>query len=164
MRRLRYTLLLTTVVVLVFLGLELPIGQYVANDAAIGQTTTELTRLQAGNTELRVAISRLHQPSEIAEIAHERYGLIFRGQVAYVVLPKTTATRSSPATASGLADNPLPASDIVPSDAPISAALIGAPVVPLPGPPGAARERSRPQGEGFFSSMLHHLEFWRAAS
>jgi cell division protein FtsB len=161
-RRLRYTVLLTSVVVLVFLGLELPIGQYVANDSAIAQTTAELTRLKAGNAELAAAISRLHEPAQIAQIAHERYGLIFRGQVAYVVEPETTSTRSSSAPAGSLADNPLPAGDIVPSDAPISAGLIGAPVVPSPA--GAPQERPRPQRGGFFSSLLHHLEFWRAAA
>ena len=59
---------------------------------------------------------RSHDPAVVGEIAHAEYGLIKPGERSVVVLPATSRSRLRPA-ANPLANNPIPSSDLLPSDA-----------------------------------------------
>jgi cell division protein FtsB len=173
-RRLRLVFVVTLVTCLVFLGFELPASELLAERSATGATAAELRSLDASATRLRASISELHQSSTIAALAQSELGLVAKGQRVDLVLPSGTAARSAETSSSALQNRALPPSVFVPSDAAITAAL-GAPSAAnraaLPGErsSNAARgheDRSGRAGSpspGFFTEVLHHLEFWRTA-
>jgi hypothetical protein len=124
---------------------EFPLGQLMRGRAALGQTTQQLTQLQAQNRALARQVSDLRQNGTIARIAHQDYGLISRGQRSVVVLPSATTKTGG---ASGpLSTTKVPKSDLVPSDAIVS--------------PSGGRVRAVKRA-GFWSRLVQRLEFWKA--
>jgi hypothetical protein len=102
--------------------------------------------LQAENRALSSQVRALHDPATIGRIAHEEYGLITPGQRSIVVLPGPAGSSSS--TPDPLADNPIPSSDLLPSDA-----ILG---------PSARAAQPLVHEPGFWHRVLASLEFWHS--
>ena len=94
---------------------QFSLGALVQGRTTLRTDTTQLMALQAENRALSAQVKALHDPASIGRIAHEEYGLIAPGQRSIVVLPG--ANGSSGGTPDPLADNPIPSSDLLPSDA-----------------------------------------------
>lgn len=149
-RRAQLVLCGAVVLAAVIVGTQLPLGQILGQRAAIARQTAELHQLQSRDAALSAQVHALSQPSTVAVIAHQQYGLVHPGQISYVILPEPTAAGS--ATPSGpLATVAIPADDLVPSDAMIAAATA---------PPAAPNPDGR---KGFLGQVLDRLEFWRWA-
>jgi hypothetical protein len=91
-------------------------------------------------------VHALKDPSVIGQIAHAEYGLAEPGERSVVVLPGTTPGSAS--TRNPLADNPVPPSDLLPSDAVLD--------------PGLQVTGPAVRGPGFWHRVLGSLEFWHS--
>ena len=89
----------------------------------------------------------LHDPASIGRIADEEYGLIAPGQRSIVVLPGANGS-SGRGTPDPLADNPIPSSDLLPSDA-----ILG---------PSARTAQPIMREPSFWRRVLSSLEFWHS--
>jgi cell division protein FtsB len=145
-KRARLFFLVALLVALVILLANFPLGALVQGRAAVRADTAQLLALQAENRALSSQVRDLHDPATVGRIAHEEYGLVTPGQRAVVVLPGTAG--SSSATPDPLSDNPIPSSDVLPSDA-----ILG-PSARLAQPP-----RHEP---GFWHRVIATLEFWHS--
>ncbi|MGD0984353.1 MAG: septum formation initiator family protein [Acidimicrobiales bacterium] len=136
-----FAALLIAVVILVA---NFPLGALVQGRTAVRADTAQLLALQAENKALSSQVRALHDPATLGRIAHEEYGLVTPGQRSVVVLPGPAGSLS--ATPDPLADNPIPSSDLLPSDA-------------ILGP--SARTAQPPEHEpDFWHRVLDSLEFW----
>ncbi len=144
--RLLFAFSLLAAVALVATGF--PIGQLVHARAAASAAASQLSRVRQENRTLAEQVRQLQSGSVIEQIAHEDYGLVLPGQRSYVVMPsggRSTATRAG----DPLAAQPVPPSDLVPSDAALS-----------PSPPARGPEA----GQSFWQRLLNRLEFWKAVA
>jgi hypothetical protein len=147
-RRAQLVLCGAVVLAAVIVGTQLPLGQILGQRAAIARETAELGQLQSQDAALSAQVRALGQPSTVAVIAHQQYGLVYRGQISYVILPEATGGGS---TAGPLSSVTIPTADLVPSDAMIADG--GSPPAP-----------ADPEGRtGFLGQVLERLEFWRWA-
>lgn len=144
-RRAQLVLVGAVVLAAVIVGTQLPLGQLLSQRDAIAQQSAQLQRLKAADAALSTQVAALGNPSTVATIAHEQYGLVYKGQIAYVILPEPGAHDGT----SPLDTVAVPAGDVVPSDAAVSAV-----------PADAA---ATPHGPGFLQQVLDKLEFWRWA-
>jgi hypothetical protein len=112
----------------------------------VSHESWQLSQLQAENRVLAGQVKAMSQPSTVARIAHEEYGLVYKGQQSVVVLPSSTdgSNRGGP-----LSSTQVPKSDLFPSDA------IVAPGAP---PKGGVEQK------GFWARLLQRIEFWKAPS
>jgi|GEM_PF-1496525 hypothetical protein len=110
----RLALICTGIVVISLLVVEFPVSELFHQRAELSSTTHELSVIEEQNAALSSMISSLKDNAAVAAIAHSDYGLIFPGQISYVVLP---SGKDVPGEANTLAQEPIPASDVVPSDA-----------------------------------------------
>lgn len=148
-RRAQLVLCGAIVLAAVIVGTQLPLGQIFGQRASIARETAELQQLQAQDAALSAQVHSLGQPSTVAVIAHQQYGLVYPGQISYVILPEATSAGRSQS--GPLSSVTIPKSDLVPSDALIAAAA-------QPAPPAS------PDGHtGFLGQVLQRLEFWRWA-
>jgi cell division protein FtsB len=145
-RRAQLVLCLSVLAAAVIVGTQLPLGQILAQRAAIASQTAELAKLRAQSAALSAQVHALNQDSTVATIAHEYYGLVRPGQISYVILPAAARPGGTPAP---LATSPIPAGDIVPSDSAISETQ-QTPPAPTP-------------GAGLANQIVSRLEFWRWA-
>ena len=123
-----------------------PLGALVQGRSALRADSAQLLALQAENQVLSSQVRALHDPATVSRIAHEQYGLITPGQRSIVVLPGPAGSPSS--MPDPLANNPIPSSDLLPSDA-------------ILGP--SARVAQPPVREpGFWHRVLDSLEFWHS--
>jgi hypothetical protein len=123
-----------------------PLGALVQGRSAVRADSAHLLALQAENQVLSSQVRALHDPATVGRIAHEQYGLITPGQRSIVVLPGPAGSSSS--MPDPLANNPIPSSDLLPSDA-------------ILGP--SARVAQPPVHEpGFWHRVLDSLEFWHS--
>ncbi|MGD0081845.1 MAG: septum formation initiator family protein [Acidimicrobiales bacterium] len=143
--RARIFLLVSFVAGIAIVATEFPLGQLLRQHAAVAQATSQLTELQAENRSLASEVSSLHQPSTVARIAHQDYGLVAKGQRSVVVLPSPSKSGSS---AGPLGSISVPKSDLVPTDSIVSST------------PAAASAPAK--GEGFWARLLQRFEFWKA--
>lgn len=139
--RVRLLFVGAVVVALAIVGGEFPLAQLLHERAAIATTTAQLQRVQAENRVLAGQVAALHQPSTIARIAHQQYGLVQKGQSSVVVLPSPGSGGKDP-----LVSSRLPSSDLVPSDGAVANPASSGPV----------------DQQGFWSKLLNRLEFWKA--
>ncbi len=141
LRRARVALVLAAVAAVIISALELPLGELQGERRTLAVVTGQLAAAQRADQALRADLRALQQPTRIAAIAHQDYGLVRPGQQAYVVLPsaKSRANLGAPAR--------VPASDLVPSSA-------SAYPVPDPSAPGGQ--------QSLWQKTLDHLEFWRS--
>jgi hypothetical protein len=109
----------------------------------------QIATLQATNSQLSSEVHALSNPATIGRVAQAQYGLVTPGQQSIVVLPgaKGTPGASAAGGSDPLGVGPVPASDLLPSDAILS------PSVPAP-----SAHRAAP---GLWHQVLSHLEFWR---
>lgn len=76
--------LIVAVAILVVMAL-VPIGRYLDQRSAIADIERRAAQLGAENADLRVEISRLHDPVELEELARACLGMVGPGEVAFVV-------------------------------------------------------------------------------
>ena len=70
-----------------------PIGRYLDQRSAIADIERRAAELDAENADLRVEISRLHDPVELEKLARACLGMVGPGEVAFV-MPGRTADPS----------------------------------------------------------------------
>jgi cell division protein FtsB len=146
-RKARFALLTSVVAAAVIVGVQFPLSELWHEHSAVAAASRELAGLERADSNLQRQVAALKNPSTIARLAHQDYGLVGPGETYEVVLPSANDARSG---ADPLADNRLPPSQLVPSDATIAA--------PDTGPPGSSGS-----GQSFFSRLVQRLEFWKAA-
>ena len=130
----------------VILVANFPVGALLKERSTVRTDSAQLASLQAENRELSTEVKALQEPAVVGRIAHLEYGLTEPGERSVVVLPGSAkASTSAP---NPLADNPIPASDLLPSDAILD------PSVAAPTP--TVHEPS------FWRRVLDTLEFWHA--
>jgi len=135
------------VVAVVVLVANLPVGALLHERSTLKTDTAQLAALQAENRQLSSQVKALHDPAVVGEIAHAEYGLAEPGERSVVVLP--TTAKSSSSGENPLADNRIPSSDVLPSDA-----ILDPGVSPAAQPSG--------HGPGFWHRVLSSLEFWHS--
>ena len=140
-----FVALLIAVVILVG---NFPLGALVRERSTVRTESAQLAALQAANRTLWSQVRALHDPATVAQIAHEQYSLVAPGQRSVVVLPGAAGSSSS--TPDPLANNPVPASDLLPSDAILD--------------PGVQAAPSPEHEPGFWRRVLDTLEFWHSLS
>jgi len=123
-----------------------PLASLLHERSTVRAEGAQLAALRAENETLMSQVLALHDPATVGRIAHSEYGLIAPGQRSVVVLPGSAGS-SSP-TRNPLANNPVPASDLLPSDAILDPSVPAAPV--------------RTHGPGFWHRVLGSLEFWHS--
>jgi hypothetical protein len=133
-------------IAVVILVANFPVGALLQGHSTVRADSTQLAALQAENRQLAAQVKALHNPAVVGRIAHSEYGLTEPGERSVVVLPGSTKVPSS--TANPLANNPVPVSDLLPSDAILDPA--SSPVLP------AVHEPS------FWHRVLDSLEFWHS--
>jgi cell division protein FtsB len=123
-----------------------PLGALVQERSAVRADSAQLLGLQAENQVLSSQVRALHDPATVGRIAHEQYGLITPGERSVVVLPGPAGSSSS--MPDPLANNPIPSSDLLPSDA-----ILG---------PSARVVQPPVREPGFWHRVLDSLEFWHS--
>ena len=88
----RAAALLVAVAILVVMAI-VPIGRYLDQRSAIADIDRRAAELEAENADLRVEISRLHDPAELEKLARACLGMVGPGEVAFVI-PGQTADPS----------------------------------------------------------------------
>jgi cell division protein FtsB len=123
-----------------------PLATLLQARSTVEGESARLAALRATNRTLSSELRALGDPAIVGQIAHEQYGLVTPGQRSIVVLP--AASRSGSAAPDPLANNPIPPSDVLPSDAILD------PGTQVPAPPG--------HGPGFWRRVVGDLEFWHS--
>jgi Septum formation initiator len=167
---------------LVVLGTSLPVSELLSQHDQLASTARQVSRLEAQNEALNAQTKELSEPSTVAGIARREYGLVSPGSKVYEILPASTAP-SATAQSSGYI--PLAGPPVVPGSA-LSQQLLGADTGGAQGAgtgtgSGAAggstqtgsstlsADRAvtkRPaagsgaRSEGFWTRVVHTLEFW----
>ncbi len=139
LRRARAALVASLVVGGLVVATQLPITELVHQRGDLATVDAELAAASSAVGRLRHDIASLRQPQAIANIAHQDYGLVRKGQTTYVVLPSSGA-------ASQLSKPQIPRSDLMPTSLSPYAAVKAA--------------ISRPAGS-LWHRVLKRLEFWR---
>jgi cell division protein FtsB len=146
-QRARLFFFVALAVAVVILVANLPVGALVNGRAAVRSDAAELASLQAENRLLAAQVKALHDPAVVGRIAHSDYGLTGPGERSVVVLPGAAKVPSSGE--NPLADNRLPSSDLLPSDAILDPASAAAALPPVHEP-------------GFWHRVVSSLEFWHS--
>jgi cell division protein FtsB len=146
-QRARLIFLAAVILAVVIVVGEIPLGALVHEKATIAASSRKLQILQNENNSLSQAVSSLEDPSTIERIAHAQYGLIERGQRAYVILPGPGDDTTGP---SPLSSTLLSPEQIVPNDAAGATAAAGS---------GHAANHN----PSLWSQIEQRLEFWRWA-
>ncbi len=142
---------------------QLPLSELLAQRAALRTVGGQLAVLDQRNAALRAGNASLSQPGTVAAIAHEEYGLVRPGQIAYVILP---ASGHGDPDAASLGTPVLSHSQMVSSSpqaltgiAPAGASGTGSEA----GAGGRAAAPGAGAGGSLLSRMLDRLAFWRWA-
>ena len=130
----------------VILVANFPVGALLHGRSSVRADSTQLAALQSENKQLSAEIKALHDPAVVGRIAHLEYGLTEPGERSVVVLPGSAKTDSP--TRNPLAYNPVPLSDLLPSDAMLD-----------PSGPTSVANLHEP---GFWHRVVASLEFWHS--
>lgn len=144
--RARLFFLAALVIAAVILVANFPVSVLLQERATVRADSAQLATLQAENRVLSSQVKALHDPVVVGQIAHSEYGLTQPGERSLVVLPGSTSSPSS--APNPLANNPIPSSDLLPSDAILD------PSVP-------ATQPALPE-PGFWHRVVAALEFWHS--
>jgi cell division protein FtsB len=144
--RARMVFIIAVVFAIGAIAVEFPLSELLRQRSELAGLATQLQAVDSHNAVLRSDIASLSQPSTIASIAHQDYGLVRPGQRSYVILPGP----GSSAIADPLAMGAIPAADLV--AAPTSASVV-TPPAPAPAP--------APLKGSFWTRVANRLEFWR---
>jgi hypothetical protein len=145
-QRARLFFLVAVVIAAGILVANFPLGALLHDRATVQGESARLAALRATNARLATEVRALDEPAIIGQIAHEEYGLVTPGERTLVVLPGSAGTGA--AARDPLANNPIPSSDLLPSDAILD------PGTQLAPPPA--------HGPGFWHRVLNSLEFWHS--
>jgi len=145
-RRARLFFFIALLIAVAVVVANFPLGALLNDRSTVRAETTQLAALRAANRALALEVRALEDAATVGRIAHQEYGLISRGQRSMVVLPSSTVSGAS--AGNPLADNPIPSSDLLPSDAILD------PAVPV--------SQSSGHGPGFWQRVLNRLEFWHS--
>jgi cell division protein FtsB len=145
-RRARLFFLVALLLAAGILVANFPLGTLLQGRSTAQGEASRLAALRLENRTLASEVRALDDPATVGEIAHEEYGLVTPGQRSIVVLPAAAGAGS--AARDPLANNPVPSSDLLPSDAILDP---GTPVAPPPS-----------HGPGFWHRVLGDLEFWHS--
>jgi cell division protein FtsL len=145
-KRARLFFFVALLLALLILLANFPLRALVEGRSAVRADTTQLVALQAENRALTSQVRDLHDSATVGRIAHEEYGLVTPGQRSVVVLPG--AGGSSASAPDPLSDNPIPLSDLLPSDA-----ILG---------PSARLAQPPVHEPGFWHRVIATLEFWHS--
>ena len=91
----RAAALFVAVAILIVMAI-VPIGRFLDQRSAIADIERRAAELESENADLRVEISRLHDPAELEELARACLGMVKPGEVAFVVVPKEGAPAPPP--------------------------------------------------------------------
>lgn len=89
--RTRQLLIAACIGAVVLVAIEFPLKELLAQRSQIAAAAQELSTIDNHNAALSAAIKSLSQPSQIAAIAHQEYGLVQPGQRSYVILPSASS-------------------------------------------------------------------------
>ena len=155
-RRARLFLLVAGVVAGLVLVTNFPLSALLHERSAVAAENAQLTALRAAGQALSAEVHALSDSAGVARLAHQDYGLVSPGQRSIVVLPGPAGTRaggvaphSAVSPVGSLADGPIPASDLLPSDS-------------MLGPASVRIGGLRVKGPGFWSQVINRLEFWHS--
>jgi len=145
-QRARLFFFVALVIAAVILVANFPVGALLEGRSTVRTDSARLASMQAENRQLLDQVNALHESAVVGRIAHSEYGLTVPGERSLVVLPGST--KSSTSEQNPLADNPVPPSDLLPSDAMLDPSV--ATVTPVVHEPG------------FWHRVLASLEFWHS--
>ena len=114
-QRARLFFFVALLIAAVVLVANFPLAALMRERSTLRADTAQLATLRATNRTLALQVRALHDPANVGRIAHEEYGLTPPGWRLVVVLPG--AGRSGSSTPSPLANNLVPSTDLLPSDA-----------------------------------------------
>lgn len=80
-------LLFLAVVVAVIAYFVFPTRTWIDQKAALAETRSELSEVEAANAEMSARIDALYTSSEIERLARRDFSLIYPGEEAYAILP-----------------------------------------------------------------------------
>ncbi len=155
-RRSRLLFVGALVVAAVVLAAWFPFSSLLHQRSDLASTQNQLAALHKQDTALSQEQKNLSDPGEIGRIAREQYQLVNPGQQAYEVLPPTGAA----AAGTPYAGDPGSAGPTTPSATP-ELPPGGVTTTTRPAAHGGHSSSGQPSGSGFFTRMLHTLEFWR---
>ncbi|MCU1489215.1 MAG: hypothetical protein JWM85_620 [Acidimicrobiaceae bacterium] len=144
--RARAALVGAAVLSVAVLVLELPLGELLRQRQDLASAGSQLAAVQAADKHLAADVASLKRPATVAAIAHQDYGLVQKGQRAYVVLP----TAGSPSALAG--SGTIPTADLVPSS-----------VSPYGSADSSGSSAPARPTAGLWRRVLDRLEFWRSA-
>lgn len=137
MRRLRWLLVASVVLVGVMFVAGFPLHTYLQQRHTLATVSSQVDRLAQGNAALRQQIAKLQTSSEIEKIARQDYRMVKKGEQAYTILPSPSNSPAPPPARTGASSGTPPAS--------------GA---------RAARRPARPTGDqGLLSKILNEFSF-----
>ena len=87
----RAAALIVAVTVLAVMAI-VPIGRYLDQRSAIADIERRAAELDTENADLRVEISRLHDPAELEKLARACLGMVGPSEVAFVIPGQTADT------------------------------------------------------------------------
>lgn len=157
--RARLVLVVATILAVVVLATQLPLGELFHQRSQLSAAASELAVVDAHNRQLQSDVAALGRRSTIASIAHQEYGLVLAGQSAYVVLPVRSSGSGAARTAGPLALSPIPAVGLVAGDA---LALAGTRAGNASGLGAAPAASAKPAGS-LWSRAIDRMAFWRWA-
>ncbi|HVC69394.1 MAG TPA: septum formation initiator family protein [Acidimicrobiales bacterium] len=172
-RRARAVLLVAAVFAFVVVLFTMPWSVLASQRQQLTSDSSQVSDLQAENRVLSAQASQLADPTAVAGLARQDYGLVRPGQRAYDILPPAGSASSTVADAGHV---PLNEAPVVPGSR-RSQELLGAGVGSATPPISArtsesqsvgerslsgnsARQSAPPGAGGFWSRVGHTLEFW----
>jgi cell division protein FtsB len=135
-----------------------PAGSLLSQRSSLTAAAQQLATLHAQDAALAQEQKNLSDNSEIGRIAREQYQLVSPGQQAYEVLPPTgSADAGTP-----YAGDPGTANPVAPSaTSELPPGAVTTTTTPAAGTRAKHAASPGPSNPGFFSRVLHSLEFWR---
>ncbi len=139
----------------VVLATNFPLASILHDRNTVAAESHQLAALRAADDALTAQVIALKTPATVGQIAHQDYGLVKRSQHSVVVLPGP-ARSGGGGVAGPLANSPVPASDLLPSDSILASS-----------PPASASSSADHgdhgrSGTGFWGQVVNRLEFWKS--
>lgn len=85
--------ILAIVVTALLIYLVVPLRSFMAQRAQLDRLARQTTALHQQNAELHRQIARLRDPAYLERIARECLGMVKRGEIAFVIVPKDGKAR-----------------------------------------------------------------------
>lgn len=176
-RRARALLVAAAIFAAIVLATSFPVSTLLSQHKQLSSTTQQVSTLEQQNKALNEEAEQLSDPSTVAGIARRDYGLVAPGSQAYEILP---APGSSAASGQSTGHVPLEGPPVVPGSAQ-SQEILAAGTTGLAGGGTQGTDSAGSSGtaspsasagsgksvsadgpsDGFWTRVLHTLEFWR---